>query len=1397
MAEQPDVNLGSVGFSLIANTDDLERSLRVLGAFAERNNRLQASVNENTAVFTRQQIAIERSMTSLFDRMTALNERLQKMGPAASKVMGDVNQTFSRIITTATRGDMLQPQELDRLFGGAKIYLDQSARATKQLELEQEALTKQSEALGRAQVRTATLVSQLQSRRAGTDVIGQANANLKEYEATLSKGVLTSDQMVAANLRFSSSQAALGRSWREQTAVISAAQSATDQYTSKRLQQEAMLFQAQERTANVVSRMGMGITSAAPQIQQVNNALKDYSTTLQGGILNTEQLQNAEQRYVSTTAASLRTFKEQEAQARRNRTELIAQETAQTRLASSTIQLARQTQISNDLVSKAQRFGIDPNLVGAQIAALERYKAAMAPGNSYRQQIVALGGLQLAMHNTRQAMEAARQTGTNLSNFMFDLNKAVILAAGPLSGLGARVMVMKSLLDSGSASTAFFIAGIVGLGAAVAILGTKAVKVSMEMERFNALLTSSTGASALARDEFQYVVSIANQLGQSVQGLVAPYANFSTAARLAGFTVEEQRDVFEAVMTTGAALRFDTEKTQRTFLALEQMVSKGTVQMQELKLQLGQAIPGAMEIAAIAMGKTTAELNKMMESGDLLAKDFLLKLAPTLRNMFGAGALEGARTLQSEFARLSTAVFLFNEQLDEQVRVSQAVRTVVIALANALNYMSEHMSELISIVAALTSAMAALAATALVGWLLRASGSVAMFVAEMRNLSTTVAMVGWGGLLFGVRNLAAGIPGPVGLIIKLTAALAAAQFAYDQFNKKVDESTSEVDEFIKKSGEWTQTVEQIGFAHKRTYDQMISKTQQMIRVVGDQMLVNSMLLQTQLDLERQAARAEPIYERGVLKGFKSTPVKSPRILEIEEEQKALQERLGKLQELLNQYKDMTVKDINTSGKLEKDNKAWESFKNKVQDAVTTYQGLVEAAKTPLDEDAKDWAAAVAQAKKFMDDIPKKQGDILALQNLIGNATGIWADSLQEQLEFVFFAQKRLQDYNQNEVSSLKERQTAIARYAEMYKDLNEAIDAANEALAGKDPEHYKTLKARNDLLNDFQKVLAATGLTAEQVAVAMEHLSVVIKQKFALEDEVAKVKKLKDELEKIGNAGFGKIDAAWIEWAKKIKTIQDATKALGLSEGERTTYVAEANRQLYEKLWKYADSWTKKVMTLIQQLETDIASVLADITMGANVSGKDFLNKLEKDILEFGYRMMLLKPLFTNLFGDLYTGGGKNAPGMTGSFGLLGSLAGNLGINLPRLLGIAGSNTSLAADIATPGFENFVALAESGIMHGGGIVGITGAVKALPSAIWANAPRMHRGGWLGPDEVPIIAQRGERVLSREQARIQGRDIQIMVPVTIVTPNIDSFNASRAQIAGSMGDMIRSAVRSVR
>jgi hypothetical protein len=99
--------------------------------------------------------------------------------------------------------------------------------------------------------------------------------------------------------------------------------------------------------------------------------------------------------------------------------------------------------------------------------------------------------------------------------------------------------------------------------------------------------------------------------------------------------------------------------------------------------------------------------------------------------------------------------------------------------------------------------------------------------------------------------------------------------------------------------------------------------------------------------------------------------------------------------------------------------------------------------------------------------------------------------------------------------------------------------------------------------------------------------------------------------------------------------------------------------------------------------------------------------------------------------------------------------------------------------------------------HEGGVVGVDGTPSWMPAAVFSHAPRFHDGTFLSPDEVPAILQRGERVLSRQEARRydgRGPMAQPMINVTIQTPSPAAFQASRTQVAADLARAVRHGMR---
>lgn len=178
----------------------------------------------------------------------------------------------------------------------------------------------------------------------------------------------------------------------------------------------------------------------------------------------------------------------------------------------------------------------------------------------------------------------------------------------------------------------------------------------LQVEKFNAtqLFANNGDLNAAARD-IEFVKQRANALGVEFLVVANAWGKFNAAARGSSLAGQGARDVFDSILKASAVLRMSSSETEGALLAVQQMMSKGNVQAEELRGQLGERLPGAFGIAARAMGVTEKELNKLLETGQVMASDFLPKFAAELTRALGDEPQRAAAGTQAATNRLYNA----------------------------------------------------------------------------------------------------------------------------------------------------------------------------------------------------------------------------------------------------------------------------------------------------------------------------------------------------------------------------------------------------------------------------------------------------------------------------------------------------------------------------------------------------------------------------------------------------------------------------------------------------------------------------------------------------------------------------------------------------------------------
>lgn len=167
-------------------------------------------------------------------------------------------------------------------------------------------------------------------------------------------------------------------------------------------------------------------------------------------------------------------------------------------------------------------------------------------------------------------------------------------------------------------------------------LGIAFVGTIVQTESLRKGLVAVYKDTAVAGAQFEFLKKTASDAGVNVAGLSQSFLKFAAANKNSNVPLAETNALFLAVARAGGALGLSGEQVNGTLDALGQIASKGTVSLEELRQQLGDRLPGALGLTAKGFGITEAELIKLVESGTLAYRDFVVPFTNALSDLDGA-----------------------------------------------------------------------------------------------------------------------------------------------------------------------------------------------------------------------------------------------------------------------------------------------------------------------------------------------------------------------------------------------------------------------------------------------------------------------------------------------------------------------------------------------------------------------------------------------------------------------------------------------------------------------------------------------------------------------------------------------------------------------------------------
>lgn len=237
--------------------------------------------------------------------------------------------------------------------------------------------------------------------------------------------------------------------------------------------------------------------------------------------------------------------------------------------------------------------------------------------------------------------------------------------------------------------------GLGGIG--LSNMVSRFVQVARETTRARVALRNISGDAQGFSKNMDFLVKTSNRWGQELNGMTSEFAKFSAAASSAGISVQDQHTIFESFTRSITAFGMSSEDAHLSYLALSQMMSKGKISSEELRRQLGERMPVAMEAMARAVGVTIQELDGLLKAGKLISKDVMLPFVKEMEKMLPEVNTDNIETSVNRLKNTFT-------QLTQDLKIGEYFKKIV-DWANSMlgNIQTSFMRVVAVIVATFTS----------------------------------------------------------------------------------------------------------------------------------------------------------------------------------------------------------------------------------------------------------------------------------------------------------------------------------------------------------------------------------------------------------------------------------------------------------------------------------------------------------------------------------------------------------------------------------------------------------------------------------------------------------------------------------------------------------------------